>query len=242
MSNINVKFIEEAENCDMNKTKIIKRPLSRLAVAAIIIGCFILSTAAYASVTLVDWEAIISFYDKDGNETQITVSDKAFFKELPDDIPVTEESGPSIPMSKAHAEEILGFSVIGSECSAESIEHYYSTMMNKNSNTVARVDLWCPRFISEGETKDINMLAEILSTEAEDGFIYPFIDGTDAAGGKVYLESYFIETLGVSAVMYTYDDAAYKLNATFVYDDIYYNFTANNYTLDEFKDILNTLK
>ena len=85
MSDIDLRFIEEAENYNMSKRKIIKRPLSRVAVAAIIITCIALAGgAAYAGASLTSWESVISFFDKDGNKTEVIVSDEAFFKELPD--------------------------------------------------------------------------------------------------------------------------------------------------------------
>ena len=114
MNSIDVKFIEEAENFDMTKRKIIKRPLSRLAIAAIIIGCLVFSGAAYAGATLTDWESVISFFDKDGKETQVIVSDKAFFKELPDGLPVPGDGEPMIPMKRAEVEALLGFEFLGS--------------------------------------------------------------------------------------------------------------------------------
>ena len=63
MSDIDIKFIEEAENYNMSKRKIIKRPLSRMAVAAIVIGCLVFGGVAYAGTTLTDWKSVISFFD-----------------------------------------------------------------------------------------------------------------------------------------------------------------------------------
>ncbi len=240
MSNIDMKFIEEAESCNMTKRKIIKRPLSRLAVAAILLGCLVFSGVAYAGATLTDWESVISFFDKDGNETKVTVSDEAFFKELPDGLPVPGDGEPMIPMTKNKVESLLGFKILGSDLSPKSTVFNYDANVNLNSDTVATVSLWCPGFISESETKCINYHADILSTDAEEGYILPFIEGKDAMGGKVYGETYTLENLDAAAVIYTYD-LDNRTNATFVYDNVYYTVSAYEYTLDEFKAILNTL-
>ncbi len=241
MSNIDVKFIEEAENCNMTKRKIIKRPLSRLAVAAILLGCLVFSGVAYAGATLTDWESVISFFDKDGNETKVTVSDEAFFKELPDGLPVPGDGEPMIPMTKDEVESLLGFEILGSELSPESTIFNYDANVNFNSNSVATVSLWCPGFIKESKNKSINMSVDILSTDAEEGYILPFIEGKDAMGGKVYGETYTLESLDADAVIYTYDWDN-RTNATFVYDNVYYTVSAYEYTLDEFKAIVNTLR
>ena len=55
MSDIEIRFIAEAENYDMSKRKFIKRPLSRIAVAAIVIGCLVFTGVAYAGTTLTDF-------------------------------------------------------------------------------------------------------------------------------------------------------------------------------------------
>ncbi len=242
MNSIDVKFIEEAENYDMTKRKIIKRPLSRLAIAAIIIGCLVFSGAAYAGATLTDWESVISFFDKDGKETQVIVSDKAFFKELPDGLPVPGDGEPMIPMKRAEVEALLGFEFLDSELAPDNIDYNYDANVNYKNDDVATVSLWCPDFIKESKNKNINMSVDILSTDAEEGYILPFIEGKDVAGEKTYVETYELKSLSVSAVIYTLEWQKERLTATFVYDDLYYIFIADNYTLDEFKAILNTLE
>ena len=82
MSDIEIRFIAEAENYDMSKRKFIKRPLSRIAVAAIVIGCLVFTGVAYAGTALTDWKSIISFFDDKGNKVDVIVSDEVFFKEL----------------------------------------------------------------------------------------------------------------------------------------------------------------
>lgn len=241
VSNIDVKFLEEAENCDMTKRKVIRRPLSRMAVAAIIIGCLVFGSVAYAGVTLTNWKSAISFFDDKGKETQITVSDKAFFKELPDGLPVPGDGEPMIAMMRNEAESLLGFEILGSELSSESIDYNYDAYTNYKNDDIATVSLWCPWFIKESESKHISYNAEILSADAEEGYIYPFIEGKDAGGGKIYQETYTLENLSTDAVIYTYDWDD-RIIATFVYDDIYYTLQAFEHSLDEFKDILNTLQ
>ena len=242
MSNIDMRFIEEAENYNMSKRKIIKRPLSRMAVAAIIVTCIaLIGGAAYAGTALTDWESVISFFDDKGNETQVTVSDEAFFKELPDGLPVPGDGEPMIAMTKNEVEELLGFNILDSDLSTEN-EINYDANLNLKNDYVATVDLWYPNFIKENETKYISYSIAILSTEAEEGYILPFIEGKDAMGGKIYVGTYELENLSVDTVVYTSDWMPERLTATFVYDNLYYSFIADNYELEEFLDILETLK
>ena len=242
MSNIDMRFIEEAENYNMSKRKIIKRPLSRMAVAAIIVTCIaLIGGAAYAGTALTDWESVISFFDDKGNETQVTVSDEAFFKELPDGLPVPGDGEPMIAMTRDEVESLLGFNILGSDLSTEN-EINYDANLNLKNDYVATVDLWCPNFIKENETKYISYSIAILSTEAEEGYILPFIEGKDAMGGKIYVGTYELENLSADTVVYTSDWMPERLTATFVYDNLYYSFIADNYELDEFLDILKTLK
>ena len=242
MSDIDIRFIEEAENYDMSKRKIIKRPLSRMAVAAIVIGCLIFGGIAYAGTTLTDWESVISFFDKDGNKTQVIVSDEAFFKELPDNLPVPGDGEPMIPMTREDVESLLGFKILDSEFSPESTVFNYNAYANKKDKAVAVVDLWIPNFINESENKRINMSVSILGTKAEEGYILPFIEGKDAMGGKIYVGKYELENLSVSTVIYTSDWIPERLTATFVYNNLYYSFIADNYELEELSAILKTLK
>ena len=242
MSDIDLKFIDEAENYDMSKRKIIKRPLSRMAVAAIVIGCLVFGGVAYAGTTLTDWKSVISFFDKDGNETQVTVSDEAFFKELPDGLPIPGDGEPMIAMTRDEVEGLLRFKILDSELSPDSTVFNYDAYANKNDGAVAVIGLWVPNFIKENETKNINMSVSILSTKAEEGYILPFIEGKDAMGGKLHIETYKIEALNTNAVIYSAVDAENFLKATIVYDDVYYTISSYEYTLDEFKSILNTLE
>ncbi len=242
MSDIDVRFIEEAENYDMSKIKMIKRPLSRMAVAAIVIGCLVFGGVAYAGTTLTDWKSVISFFDDKGNEVQVTVSDEAFFKELPDGLPVPDDGEPMIAMTRDEVETLLGFEILGSELSPENTVFNYDAFANKKDSAVALVDLWVPYFIKESETKNINMSVSILSTKAEEGYILPFIEGKDAMGGKIYVDTYELENLSVSTVIYTSDWMPERLTVTFVYDNLYYSFIADNYELEEFLYILKTLK
>ena len=242
MSDIDVDFIEEAENYDMSKRKIIKRPLSRMAVAAIVIGCLIFGGVAFAGTTLTDWKSVISFFDDNGNKTDIIVSDEAFFKELPDGLPVPGDGEPMIPMTRDEVEGLLGFKILDSELSPDSTVFNYDAFANKNDGAVALVDLWVPYFIKESESKNINISVSILSTKAEEGYILPFIEGKDAMGGKLYVDTCELENLSVNTVIYTSDWMPERLTATFVYDNLYYSFTADNYTPEEFLAILNTLE
>ena len=242
MSDIDIRFIEEAENYDMSKRKIIKRPLSRMAVAAIVIGCLIFGGVAYAGTTLTDWKSVISFFDNKGNKVDVIVSDEVFFKELPEGLPVPGDGEPMIAMTQDEVESLLGFNILDSELSPENTVFNYDAHANKKDSAVAVIDLWVPNFIYESESKHINMSVSILSTKAEEGYILPFIEGKDAMGGKVHIETYKIEALDINTVIYTTDSEEVLLKATFVYDDISYTISSYNYTLDELKAILNTLR
>ena len=242
MNNIDIRFIEEAENYNMSKRKMIKRPLIRMAVAAIVIGCLVFGGVAYAGTTLTDWKSVISFFDDKGNKVDVTVSDEAFFKELPDNLPVPGDGEPMISMTKSEVEKLLGFDILGSELSPENTVFNYDAFANKKDSAVALVDLWVPYFIKESETKNINMSVSILSKKAEEGYILPFIEGKDAMGEKIYVGTYDLENLSVDTVVYTSDWMPERLTATFLYNNLYYSFIADNYELEEFLYILKTLK
>lgn len=241
MTYIAEKYIEEADMFDMKNRNKIKRPLSKIAIAAIIAGCILFSCVAYAGISYIDWDAYISFFDDNGVENKIPVSEKAFFKVIPEDIPIVKEMENKLPMLKDDVEKILKFDILGSSLCDEYVIYNYDTLLNKKSNTVARVDLWCPEFIKIDENKNIDMSVHILSTNAEEGFIIPFIEGIDAAGGKVFVEEYLIASLNTKAVIYTVEDVPTLFRVAFVYDDIYYELTANNYNLSEFKEVLESL-
>ena len=238
ISYIDIKFICEAEECDMKTIKIHKTKMLRLLIAAIVV-CLLLSITAFAGITVTGWKPAIFF---DGNKTQVDVGQEGFFKELPDNLPVPKEGECRISMSKLQLEELLGFSILGSELSDEDILYSYSALCNFSNSSVATVDLWCPEFITESETKYISMSVDILSADAEQGFIDPFKEGPDAAGGKIYLENYCAAQSGFDAVIYTYDDMPSRLTAVFVYDDVYYSIKSDNYSIEELKAVLDTLK
>lgn len=238
ISYIDIKFICEAEKYDMKTVKIHKTKTMRFIIAAIVI-CLILSTTAFAGITLTGWKPSIIF---DGNNTQVDVSEEGFFKELPDNLPVMELAEPGISMTKSELEELLGFSILGSELSDEDILYSYSAYRNFSNSSVARVDIMCPEFISESATKYISMSVGILSADADPEFIDPFKVGPDAAGGKIYLENYCAAQSGFDAVIYTYEDMPSWLAAVFVYDDMYYSVDSRNYSIEELKAVLDTLK
>ncbi len=238
ISYIDIKFICEAEKCDMKTVKIHKTKMLRFVIAAIVI-CLLLSITAFAGITVTGWKPSIIF---DGNNTQVDVSEEGFFKELPDNLPVMKECEPDISMTKSELEELLGFSILGSELSDEDISYSYSAYRNFSNSSVAKVDILCPEFISESETKYIYMSVGILSADADPEFIDPFKVGPDAAGGKIYLENYCAAQSGFDAVIYTYEDLPSWLAAVFVYDDMYYSVDSRNYSIEEFKAVLDTLK
>ena len=240
MSGIDIKFISEAEKCDMKTIKTHKNKVSLFVIAAVII-CFVLSITAFAGVTLTGWKPTISFFDESGNKTQVNVSEEGFFKKLPENLPVTKENEPKMTMTKSEIEELLGFPILDSKFSDDNTLYYYSAIRNHKNNSVARVDIWCPMFISESLTKHIDMSVEILSEDAEQGFVEAFKEGTDAVGGKKYLENYCAKESAFNAVIYTYEDVPSMLIATFVYDDIYYHIQSDNYSIEEFRAVLDTL-
>lgn len=241
ISGIDIKFISEAEKCDMKAIKTYKNKGSLFVIAAVII-CLVLSITAFAGVTLTGWTPTISFFDESGNKTQVNVSEEGFFKELPENLPVPKENEPKMTMTKSQIEELLGFSILSSVLSDENTLYYYDAIRNHKNNSVARVDIWCPMLISESITKHIDMSVQILSEDAEQGFIEAFKEGTDAAGGKKYLENYCAKESAFNAVIYTYEEVPSMLIATFVYEDVYYHIQSENYSIEEFKAVLDTLE
>lgn len=238
INNLHENYITEAENFHAVKHKRIRRPVSRLAVAAIIAACLVLgSVAAYAGVHLYEWTASMTFHDG----TKVTVSENAFFKEIPDGVPVVRENECMMEMTRAEVEKILGFGILHSPLSSESTVYNYWTAVNSDGKTVARVDLWCPDFICNDENKRINLLVAMLDVDAEDGYIYPFMEGTDAMGGKNYVGTYSLARLDTNAVIYSAEDMPTLLKAVLVFDNVQYTLSSYEYSLDEFLDVLHTL-
>lgn len=238
INNLQENYIAEAENYHADMHKRIRRPVSRLAIAAVIAACLVLgSVAAYAGAHLSQWTAFMSFHDG----TKVTVSENAFFKDIPDGLPVVREGECMMEMNRTEVEKILGFGILRSPLSPESAVYNYSTDVNSDGKTVARVDLWCPNFICHDENKRINLLVAMLDVNAEEGYIYPFMEGTDAMGGKKYVGTYTLAQLDTNAVIYSAEDMPTLLKAVLVFDNVQYTLSAYEYSLDEFLSVLYSL-
>ncbi len=240
IGNISDNYIEEAADYTAKKVRItnIRDLFIKAPVAAAVIILLLVATIAYTAATRTNWSSSVQFDDG----SRVEIIDNALFKQIPNDAPKTEEYGNMLPMTHAKVEAILGFDILHYEKS-QNPELNYDTSLNKDG-TIARIDLWWPRILSEGEEseKSINQSVYMLNEGAEEGYILPFIEGIDAAGEKELLDEIHIEELDVNAVCYTSGGDYDRITVTFVYDNVMYSFTGNGYTLEEIIAVVKELK
>lgn len=233
---INSKYVQEAENSERyvsNK----KITMLRVGVVAAVILCMVSGLVVFAGNHYSNWSSLIEFDDG----TSVEVYEDIPFKAIPKDAPVvnSDKNDNPIEMTRTELESVLGFRILNS-VDAMSDNFVYNTFLNKNGS-IARVTLFCPDFIQINDSKQIFATISILNENAEEGYILPFKEGLDATGNKEFSKKYDLETLNVVAVVYSSDFDS-RLNATFVYDNVYYHFTAIGYSETEFVSVLQNLK
>ena len=193
------------------------------------------------------WTTHIKFKD----DTKIEVNNESGFKNILESAPKVEKPQyvpgqikPEKPQSRIEmnhdqVEEILGFHILDyKDTYTKTI--YYDTGLNDNK-TIGRVDLWWANFTKE-DNKSISVLASMLNVGADEKYVLAFKEGLDASGEKELNEVYEIKNLNTKVVIYGNDWDSSRLNATFVYDDILYQFIGNNYSKEEIINILENLK
>ncbi len=161
-------------------------------------------------------------------------------KEISTDAIKVKENLESPKMTFKEVEEMLKFSILKlPENNTNDI--YYRTSLNDNGS-IGRVDLWILYFYKENENKYISVSVNIFNKYADERYILVFQEGIDAMGEKNIENSYKSENLNTNIVVYTNDWSEERLTATFVYDDILYQFIGHNILKDEMTSIMETLK
>ena len=237
MNNIKSQYIQEAENYSLSTKTQKKAHIFKFSIVAAVILCLVSGTVVFAGNHYFNWNSSITFHDG----TTVDVSDNIPFKKIPETIPIIDQNKDDKRLQFSHAEieEMLGFNILSSK-NADTDILVYDTYLNKNGS-VARVSLYWNDFIRESDSKYIFASISMLNENAEEGYIIPFKEGLDAAGGKEYSNTYYLENLDTSVVIY-YSDFDNRPNATFIYDNVYYQFTGYDYTEEEFVKILGELE
>lgn len=241
INNIDSRYIKESTDFSVNKKAFILRQLKTPLVAVILI-ILLLGTVATAGINIYQNSTSIQFQ----NGTNVVLYENVPFRKIPETAIKSEEYS-KIPMTIQQVEETLGFKVLNYKESFKN-EISYSTNLNENG-TIAVVDLWWASFLKESEEKFATYSARILNENADEGYVYPFIEGIDAAGGMEYNETYQINSLQVDAVIYTIGESPYgenisdgRVTVQFVFDNVLYKLDFWNYTNDEIKIILEELE
>lgn len=208
--------------------------------------CSIAVAVCLLSVTVVYAKEIKEFFQnwstsiKLENGTEVKISENNNFKEIPTDAIKVKENSESPKMTFKEVEEMLKFSILKlPENNTNDI--YYRTSLN-DDGSIGRVDLWIPYFYKENENKNISVSVNMLNKYADEGYVLAFQEGIDATGNKNIENSYQSENLNTNIVVYTNDWSEERLTATFVYDDILYQFIGHNISKDEMISIIETLK
>ncbi len=237
INGIDSQFVKEAEKYSVTSVSNKKSIVFRVSVVAAVILCMASGLVVLAGNHYSNWSSLMKFDDG----TSVEVYENIPFKAIPKDAPVvnSDKNDNPIEMTRTELEKALGFTILNS-VNVTSDNFVYNTFLNKNGS-IASVMLFWPDFIQVNDSKQIFATISILNENAEEGYILPFKEGIDATGNKEFSKKYELENLNISAVVYLSDFDG-RLNATFVYDNIYYHFTAIGYTESEFISILQTLK
>ena len=227
-------------NMTINKKEKKYRQLKLSYVCSIVLLIFLLS------VTVVSSKEIKKFFESWGtfieleNGTKINVSENNNFKEIPNSAIKVKQSQNRPQMTYGEIEKMLGFSILKLP-KENTKEIYYGTGLNKDE-TIGRIDLWIPYFIKESEIKYISCTVSMLNKYADEGYVLAFNDGLDVTGGKNIENSYKSKNLNTNVVLYTNNWSTERVTATFVYDDILYEFVGKNMSKDEMISIIDTLE
>ena len=241
LNDINSRYIEEATNFSNGK-RYAKLDLLKIPLVAIILIILLFGTIATAGINIYQKATQIKF--QDGSSAQLY--ENVPFRKIPDTA-IKSDGYSKISMTFEQVAETLGFKVLNYKDAFKN-EINYSTSLNENGS-IAVVDLWWASFLKESEEKYATYSARILNENADEGYVYPFIEGIDAAGGMEYNETYKINSLDVDAVIYTIGNSPYgenvsdgRVSVQFVYDNVLYKLDFWNYTNDEIKIILEELE
>lgn len=245
-----LEMSKELENNILDKTMYKKKGFNykKLGVSlSIFLFVFTISISLVYAKQIVNffkmWSTGVEFVDG----TKVTLIENASFKEINEN---AIKSDNPISMTLDEVEKNLGFHILDYEHTSSKLMGY-STLLNENGN-IAVASLWWGGFIDntngqfgkDGDKtgKVISVYISILNKDAEDRYVYPFIEGIDATGEKELDQVYEIKNLNAKAVIYgnSFDNS--RLTSSFVYDNVYYQFISYNYSKEEMIDILENLK
>lgn len=241
IENISASHIAEAESYSASaKIKIHSKAFffKALAAACLVI-CTVAGAVVFATPPAHKMPPSISFEDG----TKVDIAKNVPFKEIPETAPKnirTEDHYSLMGMTHAEVEAALGFNILKYD-GVTSEQIGYDTLLN-DDGTIGRVNLWWANFLKESENKYITLSISMLNKGAAYGYIDAFVQGIDAAGGKKLENTVKINSLGVDAVVYTDRSSEDKLAVTFIYDNVYYQFSGHNYSQSEMLSIIEELK
>ena len=211
--------------------------------------CSIALVICMVSVSIVYAAEIKAFFEnwstsirlEDG--TEIKISENNTYKQIPNNAPKTyktEDDIGTISMTHKEIEDVLGFDILKYENVTNDIIGY-RTSLNKDKS-IGRVDLWWANFINEENGKSLSVSISILNKNADEGYVLAFEEGIDATGGKNIENSYKSNNLNTDVIIYTNNWDSSRITATFVYDNVLYQYIGHNFTKDEIISIIESLK
>ncbi len=208
---------------------------------------------ALCSITIVYADEIREFFKwkttlslDDGTKVEIS-NDTTFKKINPEFFKFVNISGEmdsetfmhNVEINISELDKLLGFHILNSDKSK--LEKIYSTINFNKDGSVGIVDLFYPSFIKYNEEKNVSMYIRIINENADYGYILAFEEGIDASGGKKIVHDYKQKKLDTNVIIYTNDWDDTRLSATFIYDNIFYQFTCFNISIDELVEIIDSL-
>lgn len=240
---VNKKLEENILNMTINKTKKRKSWFKiSYVLPLLLIACVVSLTMVNADKVkeVIDsWRGVVE--QSDG--TIIELSKENGYKEIPLTAPkVHDDESPKNYNSFKELESVLGFKLL--KPSKDEAEIIYRTRIN-GDGSIGIIDLWIPNFIKVNDDKDISVSVSIPNKYIDRRY-YDAFAGDDDATEKSNVKVYKSNNLGVNIAMWdstsTYSYGNKHLTATFVYDNVKYWMHAQEYSEEEFKDVIESLQ
>lgn len=234
-----MREINNMKKTKLGKLGIFSKVAVGLACAGLVVGT---STVAYSAI-----EKIYKYTVEMDDGVTVDVHSSTQLVELPQDS-LADVEDMVLTMQWNAVEEMLGMPLLGET------DDMLNLMFHRNSDdSVAVVDLWMAYYKVYGEplyteggdayyTKYIRLGMDILDKNAESGYVETFENGKDATGGKGFIEKYNIEALNTDAVLYYVGNDETRITAVFVHDGVYYTLEGTDVTLEEMKEVINSMK
>lgn len=216
----------------INKNSINKKYFKLAQTLSLIVfACLISLSVVYADEIkefIDSFKAVVKLEDG----TELNITDNMGFKEINNTDLIT--SGKRIQTTYEKLEHMLGFSILKIQDRITD-EIYYDVGLN-DDKTIGRIDLWIP-----SPKENISVYASMLNKDSDLGYIIPFTEGIDAIGNKVIKDTLKSSKLNIDIVLYGVKDDKKRLVATFVYDDIYYEFIGEGISQNKMLNIIEDL-